>query len=218
MALVRKIGRFLGISRLYLATYDDDIVDANATTDADFSEGIGRKADTAYTDAATTTKSLMAMVKGILNLLQGTTSMMGGPIALTGVKLVALGTSGNVGYRTAGGTALSGAVAGGNILLKKATAQILGAAVPTGAFDSLWISVVTASAIKVNVPFRKLDGTLFDDTAAALGAIGYAELNHIITTADVVRLYTETAAITGTGPTFTLSGIVLTKGATLLVA
>ena len=67
MAIIRRLfSRVQGIGG-YLASTDSDLVAANATTDNDFTEGIGRKADAAVL-AESTTASIIAYLKGILNI------------------------------------------------------------------------------------------------------------------------------------------------------
>ena len=144
---------------------------------------------------------------------------IGQPVELTKTPVgVAVGTGGVGGARVTGGTPLSGAVAGGNIRLTRASVQVLGVAAPTGVFTGLYLSVVRAGAIILNVKFTNPDGLPFLAADAARGGFGIAELNHTITTGDVIKVYTETVAISDTTPTFAVSGTVLTAGASLAAA
>ena len=107
------------------------------------------------------------------------------------------------------------ALAGGNILVDRIIAQVHATA-PTGAFTGLYVR--NASLTKINVAFRNANGVLFEAADAVAGSVGIAECGHILTTGDVLTLYTEGVAITGTGPTFTIIGRVLSEGASLAIA
>ncbi len=65
MGLIRKLLIRTGGIAGFLATSDADLVSANATTDNDFTEGMGRKADTAV-HVIGTTASAMAYLKGLM--------------------------------------------------------------------------------------------------------------------------------------------------------
>lgn len=106
MAFVRKIGFLRGSTRDICLT-DSNLVAANTTTDTDFTQTIGRKADTAAAGAVTTQDTLVAYVKQAVNLLLGT----GVGSLLTLVKAGARpGTGNGVTVLTATGTVFVKAV------------------------------------------------------------------------------------------------------------
>jgi len=65
MSAVRKVAKFLGLGGGWFETSDGDLVAANATTDADWTETLGRKEDTAV-HVPGTTASAMAYIKGLM--------------------------------------------------------------------------------------------------------------------------------------------------------
>lgn len=216
MALSRVFGfKTPGQRGQNLALTDSDLVSANATGDTDFTMGIGRKADTAGAGAVTSTNSLFKYIKQIVNLLLGTRP--GSPIVFLKTSLVTLGTGGVAGARVTGLTALSGAVGTGTVHLKRVVAQVKATA-PTGAFTALYACVVSGGVIVANVPFVNRDGSMFTTADAVAGAVAYANCGHLLAVADVISVYTESVAITGTGPTFTVEAEVVGEGATLVGA
>ncbi len=65
MAAVRRLALNLGMGGGWFETSDSELVAANATTDADWTETLGRKADTAV-NVIGTTASIMAYIKGLI--------------------------------------------------------------------------------------------------------------------------------------------------------
>ena len=141
------------------------------------------------------------------------TTFQGTPFSYTKSALALIGTGGVAGARSAGGTAISGAVAGGNILLDEVSVQV-GATVPTGAWTAVYARVYTGGVFKLNVSLVKPDGNPLT-SGDPPGTIGIANLNHIITTADVISVYTEGASMGTTSLTFTVTGRALTAGASV---
>ena len=141
MAFVRKIGFLRGSTRDICLT-DSNLIAANASTDTDFTQGIGRKADTAAT-AVGTTASIIAMLKYVANLLNGTRLSVGSPITLVAAGKKAQG----------GGTII--ATATGSVLIKTVHIKKL----TTDETTIASLSLVTDDAVPMALTLRKGDGS-----------------------------------------------------------
>ncbi len=176
MAKVRKLGFIMGAGRNW-CTSDADLVSANTTTDTDFTATIGRKADTAAT-AVGTTASLLAMVKYVANLLNGTRARIGQILTL-----VAAGkrpASAGVTVATATGTVFIK-----NVHLKKLTADetSLGA-------GGLWLT--TDDTVAMNLQLRKGDGTPMVHTDFTTNASWTFPVNWQLATTKVLKIHSTT--------------------------
>jgi len=173
---------------------------------------MGLIAEAAATGVPTATGTFRGYIKQLINGHLG--SRVGAPVGFTVASAKPLvGTGGIEHAHSTGGTIMSGACVG-SIRLTKATLQI-GETAPTWVVgEKIFLRVYTED-FKVNVPFLNADSSDFTIGDAVPGAVAYAELNHDITTGDVVELYTNTVAITGVGPTLQVNGIALSEGASI---
>ncbi len=175
---------------------------ANVTTDNKFTETIGRKADTANSGAIATTKSIIAYIKQVVNLLLGDS----GERAVN--KTLLAPTSGTA-------TPITVASTGGSCLIKTVSIQVTTAETNATAANSILLTSDDTSPL--SQPITTKGGiTLYGGTSTTPLAIGnrYVEqVNHILAVGKVLKL-TQAARTTGVY-TVTVTYLPLASGAAL---
>ena len=207
MSLVRKI--FMRVQGLggYIASTDSDQVDADTTTDADFTETLGRKADAAAAGAVTETDSQTAYLKQIVNHGLGTAP--GSPIVIN-KTLEDINTGGS-------GSSITAVSTGGTVLIDEVSIQ------PLDDEDGLVTSLtlVTDDTVPLIQELLKLDNSPIQQNLNDLLANKryVNRINHPLAVGKKVYLR-ATGAVGGSGCDYRviLKGTVIDEGAALEAA
>jgi len=199
---IRSIGFIKSIVGSNVCLSDANIVAANATTDTDFTMGVGRKADTAGTGAVGTTKSLFGYIKQLVTLLLGSQ-----PGAL---KVIHKGSTITPGTSAVDltGTA-SGAMYIENVSVQKITAN------QAAGLTSL--ALISDDTAALNLVFKRADGQPLQTAELVVGSRWTVPVNWKLATGK--KLQAITTGTNGTaGYLWTIEARALDEGATLATA